>query len=370
MTESVQPVPGGRHLARDESLRRLDKVVADSVSGSGTLRGHLQACQHVCRIMKWESSRAWFDHQIAGYPAATAIDEFRVVHGQSSWNPEGQSLPVGTYGLYGRSLMPGAAAVERLQNQRCTYEARESLDLIQKYASTGFAFKTGRTEIVASHQGRSLVWEESQIYDALAFHHILQILDHYTFEFASNQYALLAFGDVVTNVWDEHLARVEVALTDVGLGQKLGAIRSGFETGDPEAERYAVLGCRTLLEDLAAHLWRDPRATYDLLKGGGAGNKLSVTPKEYVNRLRAYLHQKSITGNKGKFYAAELDRLADSISALNSYQSAAHAPMDEPEMQLVLLSTILVVGAIAIKTDMQPITEYSEISKSPSHASE
>ncbi|MBI2303570.1 MAG: hypothetical protein HYU86_02340 [Chloroflexi bacterium] len=115
---------------------------------------------------------------------------------------------------------------------------------------------------------------------------------------------------------------------------------------------------RDILHDLAAHLWLDPRKTYEYLPGQGKNGKMRVTEGDYVNRLGAYLHQKGVAGKTGAYLRAEVERICHSISTLNELDSKAHGEVTLSDVRTSAIGTYAILGEIVTRTDMTPVTEY------------
>ena len=187
---------------------------------------------------------------------------------------------------------------------------------------------------------------------------VVAAIENATFEFAASAYPELRYGDLLTDFWQQYRREVEVALHRMDLDQHLATIEQGLNSDNETGWRAGVLACRSLLEDLAAHLWRDARPTYDALPGDGPGEHLSVTADKYVNRISAYLHQREVTGQGGRFIRDEADRLSSSLRALVGYQSTAHSPITKLDARSIALGTYFLIGELTSKTDLEPVEEY------------
>jgi hypothetical protein len=189
---------------------------------------------------------------------------------------------------------------------------------------------------------------------------VLAEVEKIAFGFASQAYTFLRYGNELTDIWQDHRREVDAKLLPLGFAGHLDTIQAGLRSVNPTDWRSAVFACRSLLEDVAAYLWRDPRKTYEHLPGSepdGKGN-LKVTKDRPVNRLKAYLHQKGLHGNTGKLLRDEIDRIEASIRSLVALQGEAHAPVSRGDARTVAITTYVVLGELAMKTDMQPIEKY------------
>lgn len=96
------------------------------------------------------------------------------------------------------------------------------------------------------------------------------------------------------------------------------------------------------------------------MPGKGDDKKLSVTKKEFSNRISAYLHQKGFSKSSGKFLREECDRLTISIKSLIELQNRAHSKIGKEEAESIALATYLLIGEILIKTDLLPVERYTD----------
>jgi hypothetical protein len=202
--------------------------------------------------------------------------------------------------------------------------------------------------------------ERVRVFNAGNFTSVLLEIERITFEFASQSYTLLRYGNVLTDIWTDYRSQVDAVLTRLNLTPHLDIIQAELQSGNPQAWRAATLACRNLLSDVADYLWRDPRDTYNHLVGDSKNGKLNIQHGKFANRLSAYIHQKGLRGTSGKFARDEIERLAVSIRSLIAFQSQGHAPVTWEDARSVALATYFIIGELAIKTDMEPIERYGE----------
>jgi len=118
-----------------------------------------------------------------------------------------------------------------------------------------------------------------------------------------------------------------------------------------------MYACRSVLSDLAAHLWRDHAKVYPPLRQ--PGGDWVVDQEHYINRLVAYAPVKGVTGHARAVVQAELERLNTTLHKLNELDSKAHAPVTREDARLAAIATYVVVGEIVLRTDMQPVDDAS-----------
>jgi hypothetical protein len=170
---------------------------------------------------------------------------------------------------------------------------------------------------------------------------------------------VLRYSDALTGILSKYRSSVEDALQRLNLSEHLAAIQAGIQSPNPAEWRSAVFSCRNLLSDLAGLLWQDSRSTYIHIRND-KGQEISVTPNAFSNRLGAYLHQKGIHGKSIGYLRTESERLAASIRSLVEFQGKAHDPMTLEEAETVASGTFFLIGEIALKTDLEPISQYGE----------
>jgi len=248
-----------------------------------------------------------------------------------------------------------------LSSEPTTLDVPAPIDWILEAAQTGFTEFLGEEKVVYSRSsGGNVSLKHQKYFTPAAFKAIIWNVEELVYNSAVSSYAQLKYGHLMTGIWEEYRQKVEDALQVMGLPTDLSAIQHDLESGNTAALRMAVLGCRNLLRDIADYLWRDQRSTYDLLSGSGNQGKLEVTSEKYKNRLRAYLHQKKITGKSGKFMSASLDYLAAQISSLIALQGKGHDSVDADQARSIALATYIAIGELAVRTDLDPVTEWQD----------
>jgi hypothetical protein len=343
---------------QEEAIQIFAEVVRDLTSRDRDLKLILRRCQHACQLLAWEDSGQWFQREQAGHPAGTVTPSYRKVRGRLIWRAKGSAYDrlnrAAEEVVYGQEP-------EDADEEDAILDVYAGIDFLLAASGSGYTEVTGETKEGWSRRWkRSIELERVKVFQAASFAVVLAEIERMTFEFASQSYALLRYGNVLTDFWMDYRTQVDAALHRLNLTAHLDAIQSGLQSDNPEAWRAAVLECRNLLNDVADHLWRDPRETYEHLPGGGRDGKLNVVQGKFANRLSAYVHQKGLRGTSGKFVRDETERLAVSIRSLIALQSQAHAPVRREDARSVALATYFILGELVTKTDMQPIERYGE----------
>ena len=340
---------------QEESAQIFADVVHSFRSSTHDVKSVLRSCQHACNLLNWHTQLEWFWRELNGYSADEDIPSHRKVRGTLTWQATGPDQITQRLQMVTRWRTIDLPEPDEVTEQ----EVRVGIDNLLILCQTGYSEVTGEVREVASpRRDRTVIWERMKIFPATAFASVVREIKGVTFDFASRSYSLLQYGNVLTDFWTDYRTQVDAALQRLNFSNHLDAIQTGFQSANPESWRSAVLACRNLLNDLANHLWRDSRETYQHLKGDGQGLKLKVTEDRYANRLSAYIHQKGLRGTTGGFIRGEIERLAVSIRALIALQSRAHLPITGEDARTVALATYFILGELVIKTDMQPIERY------------
>lgn len=339
---------------QSESIDILKNVLNDFFIGSVEIKSVLRRCTHVCQILGWHEQLSWFQNELNGYPSGAELPWYRKsIKGHTKWHVTG-----GIYTVLDSVVEDGYSA-KKEPLKYTEIDVWDGIDWILSAAQSGYVESTGRRSTkYISFREKNVETEEMNVYDKQVFQTILTNIGNLAFNFASNSYAILQYGDALQDVWQAYRAKVEEQLIATGFTKHLDTIRNGLNSQNPQDWRAAMWSCRDILHDLAAYLWCDQRETYEYLPGQGEGGKLRVTESDYVNRLGAYLHQKSVVGKMGAYLRAEMERLYHSISTLNELDSRAHSEVTLTDIRTVAIGTYTILGEIATRTDMKPVTEY------------
>jgi hypothetical protein len=341
-----------------EAVELFASVLRDLTCPTRDLDLILRRCYLACDILRWTEQRDWFQRERAGYPADIPVPAHRRIHGQLVWRLPDEALLIATETViaeqrYGRRVLPGDPETTLL-------EVRAPLASVQSCAQTGYSENTDQTHEAWSKAAQQrYTWRRRKEFSPAVFTSILFEIERIAFDFASQSYVLLRYGNALTDIWSDYRTAVDAAIRSLGFTQHLEAIEVGIQSDSAEQWRMAVYECRSLLDDLSRLLWQDERKTYDPIRVENKPLQVDRTRSDrFVNRLSAYLHQKSVREENRKFLQRQLELLHQSISALAAWQGDAHRGLSREDARSVALSTYFIVGEIAIKTDMQPVTEW------------
>jgi AbiTii len=340
----------------EEASNLLQQVIQGFTSANYDLVFIMRQCQHACELLGWTPTKIWFNYELNGYPIDTGLPSHRKINGVRKWEFEGSDFDEISFEMEKaeRGLDPHVFSEEI-----DTLEVRAGVIWFLGTSKTGYREKLKETKEAPSPSGKKQIrLRRVRYFSNVNIAYNLSLIEKFVFDWASSSYVQLKYGNRVLNLWDKHRNIVDSALPKLGLTDHLAVIQENINKNNPEAWRTSVLECRNLLNDLANYLWRDPRSTYTHLKSSVPNEKLDVKQGNYSNRLSAYLHQKSITGTVGKFLRKDAERLSVSIRSLIEVASKAHEPIDRSLAEMVILWVYFLIGEIALKTDLEPISKY------------
>lgn len=339
---------------QDEALSILKAVLDNFFGGSIDVKNMLRRCAHICQILGWNKQLTWLRNELSGYPQGVELPWYRKsIKGCVKW------LVAGGFDTVLDSVVEDG---HRTKEEPITYTEMDvwtGIDWVLSAAQSGYSESTGRkSSKYISFRNKHVETIEVNSYDGHVFQAILTNIENLIFEFVSESYALLHYSDTLQDIWQAYRTQVDEHLVSIGLSGHLDSIRANLNSNNLQDWKNAMWSCRDILRDTATYLWQDPRKTYGHLPGKGRGGKLSVTQSDYVNRLGAYLHQKSISGTTRDFISAEMERIYHSIDTLNDLDSKAHDVVTLSDARTAAIGTYIVLGELVTRTDMKPITKY------------
>jgi hypothetical protein len=341
-----------------EALQLLSQVIEALSNPPFDLKANLRKCQHACEILGWQSKRDWFHQELNGYWEQTPTPTYRFIPGSKRFSASGS---IGSKSRWTSEDMVYGVDEAVYEIEPDTLEVRAGIDWLTSRTQFGYSENLEETKNATSPSGRSTMeLRRQRVFTAGDIAYAVSQIEKQAFDFASISYAQLRFGDIIGDIWARYRRDVDAAMTDLNLSAHLASIEGGLLSENPEDWRSATFECRNLLNDLANHLWRDPRPRYEHLQGSTDEGTLDVTQGKFGNRLAAYIHQKGVSGTRGRFIREEAHRLAASIQSLIPFQSEAHEPIEFSDSQSIAIATYVLVGEIAKRTDLNPIEEYGE----------
>lgn len=352
MTATAQTTP------QEEAISLLSEVLSGLTGPGGNIKVALRKCLLVCEMLGWRPQRDWFHQELNGYYPTSALPTHRKVSGKCKWQPAPSFSD--TVNWKSEEMVYGANPAV-YEEEEDVLEIWAGIEFFIAYTSTGYTEILQETKKVPSPSGhRSITFQRARIFTASAIAASLTQIERFIFDFASRAYVQLKYGNAVGDIWSQYRIKVDAGLASLDLAKHLNVIELSLQSTNPEAWRTAILECRNLLNDLANYLWRDGRPRYEYLPGRTDEDTLDVTKGKFGNRLAAYIHQKGLSGTRGKYLRNEADRLATSIQSLIAFQSEAHEPISLQDARSVVIAMYVLVGEIIGRTDLNPIVTYGK----------
>jgi hypothetical protein len=342
---------------QEEAITHLSDVILQLTSQSRDIKAILRKCLIVCELLGWESQKTWFHQELAGYDPTSTLPSHRRIAGKRKWQPAA-TMPDKIRWM--SEEMFYVADPKVYEEEEDTLEVWAGIEWFILAASTGYSESLNQTKQVGSPSGRyTITLDRKRIFTAPSIAASIIVIERAIFDFASRAYVQLKYSNSVGDIWAQYRSRVDAGLASLDMAKHLNAIELGIKSDNPESWRSAVYECRNLLNDLAAHLWHDMRPRYEYLPGRSPEGALDVTPEKFGNRLAAYIHQKGLSGTRGRYFRDEAERLATGILSLIAFQSEAHQPVTFQDSASIVVSTYVLVGEIISRTDLAPIESYS-----------
>ncbi|MBI2305097.1 MAG: hypothetical protein HYU86_10195 [Chloroflexi bacterium] len=192
-------------------------MLSDLFKGSSEIKGLLRRCVHVCHILEWSEQLTWFQHELNGYPHGVELPWYRKsVGGSTKWHVTG-----GIYTII-ESVVENEHSNKKELPKYTEMDVRAGIDWILSAAQSGYVESTGRkSSKYISFCQKHVETEEANVYDKHVFQTIITNIENIAFNFASNSYAVLRYGDALQDVWQAYRAKVEEHLAPIGFAKHL-----------------------------------------------------------------------------------------------------------------------------------------------------
>lgn len=343
-----------------EALEYLNRAVTMALDQAIHVESILRVTSHAATLMDNGQAATYFDRHITGFPE-NEVPASRVVSGTIVWVGDKSLAPFTLYDV------AGLRANKMLSHPLCQLAIQGSLTSIHAWANTGFyrPAPTDKTQgvVLPGLPNPFTYVHPIENYDSGAFIHCLEMIRQDAFSWASKWIAYLKYGHRITDIWTRHRAVVDQKIQEIGLKNHFSAIDRQLGSTNPQDWRSAMLACRSLLQDLADFLWKDERSTYPPLERKNGQGKLvpfAVTQDKYVNRLMAYMNEKSRDKAQTKLTSKQLSLLGDILYLDYQIENKGHANVSYDLAETTAIHTYLLISDIIRLTDMQPITCYAD----------
>jgi hypothetical protein len=341
---------------QEEALEIFSKLLSDFNSPIPNLETGLRRCLLACQLLDWSDYYTFFYRELNGYPSDVPLPKYRKIKGKLIWEPDSNQYANIQWNsekkVFGKEP-------EVTQEEETTLDVWSGIEWILNASRHGSREETNEIKKSNLRTGEMIKLKRIRIFSSANFSDCVSSIKRIIYDFASKTYIQLKYGNAIQDIFNYYRKSFEPKLTDLGFGNHLVEIQKGLLSENPEAWRSAAYECRSLFVDVANYLWRDPRKNYEYLQGMD-GEDMKVTQQQPANRIKAYLHQKGLSGTPGKFIREEIDRLSTSIRTLFSYQSKAHGSIAREDVLSIAIFTYIILGELALRTDMEPIEQYEK----------
>lgn len=358
-------VPGGAALAsqqpdsgdpRAEAMNILDRVIHDVEDGSPDLERVLRRCSRAARLMGQRESAEIFAKEITGYSESDEPPYYRLVYGSTQWKS------IASDQLFDPSDTAARAASSLWGTPARQSVTRAGTDGLRSGSTTGWWTPAQDVDPQKRSIGTSWV-EPVEYYPPHVFSSCLRAIEQMAYDWAVNWLVFLRYENRITSIWQRYRSSVDAKLEEISLTNHLKSIDQNLASDNEQDWRNALYGCRSVLQDVANYLWRDERETYtpiEVRSGDGKKGPMRVTRSEYVNRIQAYLHQKSTKGVHTDLLEAEAEYLGALFARLNRLDNHAHAGATRELAESAAIQTYVLLAELIRRTDLVPMEQYEE----------
>lgn len=356
--ESVPSVssPDALRDPKVEAIQTLEQLVNDVEQNDPTLESVLRRCTRVARLIGQPESADLFSKEIRGYLDTDTFPYYRHIRGIIQWRTMGFAR------LNDPSDVAAVMASRLYGNDSCELVVWSGIDRIRSAAQDGF-WQVSKT--VQSRQVPKInLWVEGvEYYAPLSFRGCLKTIEQVAYDWAVQWLTYLRYESRITSIWQQYRSSVDAKMEEISLTNHLRSIDQNLASSNQQDWRNVLYGCRSVLQDTANFLWRDKRDEYQPIQVRGDDGKkraMRVTQSDYVNRIQAYLHQKSTKGTETDLVEAEAEYLGALFVRLNKLDNHAHSGASREMAQSVAIHTYILLAELIRQTDMQPIEHYED----------
>jgi hypothetical protein len=161
-------------------------------------------------------------------------------------------------------------------------------------------------------------------------------------DYVSRKHYELEFSGIADDVFSRTRERVDAMIgsTVPTAVRRLTAVYENLASENPEDWSNAVHSCRRVLEDLADALFppSDEVRTRD-------GKQIKLGKENYINRLVAFVEDRSGSQRFSELVGSHLDFLGDRLDAvIKAAQKGSHATVEREEADRYVVYTYLLIG--------------------------
>ena len=211
-------------------------VLNEFFSGDVDLKNVLRRCAHVYQILSWNEQLSWFQNELSGYPKGVELPWYRrSIKGSTEW------LVTGGLDTVLESVIEDGHSTKEEPVTYTEMDVWMGIDWVLSAAQSGYTESTGRkSSKYISFRNKHVETKEANVYSQYVFQTILNNIENLVFNFASNSYSILRYGDTLQDVWEAYRAKVEEHLVTIGFAERLDTIQNGLNSQNPQDWRAAM----------------------------------------------------------------------------------------------------------------------------------
>lgn len=168
------------------------------------------------------------------------------------------------------------------------------------------------------------------------------------YEYTARKYYELKFAGVADDVFGRmrHSVDASIGLLVPDAVRKFTAVYDNLASDNPEDWANATHSCRRILQDLADAVF--PAQDDVIIKDVKGQNKeIRLGPDNYINRLIAYIEDRSNSDRFNELVGSHLDYIGNRLDALfQAAQKGSHSTVTREEADRCVIYTYIVVGDI------------------------
>jgi hypothetical protein len=340
--------PKGKTSVENEALTLLQAVLKDFLKPNYThekdLETNVMTMSHAFELLNWEVQNDAISRELQGYSYEN-LPEWRKMVARITYES-------GISGYIPSDLQPHTGIQPMIDSISSVLRMRKDWAILGHVTYTRLV--TRKTKSGSNIQAKEVTTVYSNELEK-----ILDSIRQVFYKVCSNSISQLKYGRILESIFEQYQEAVDSKLGQLGISNQLEAAIHDISRDNSESWRNAVMGCRNILTDLANKLWQAPDDYYTPLN-----IQLKGLPLEPVkNKLRAWIHEKGIGHTENKFVQVQLIKLADVINELYALDSKAKEQIEYQDALCCLINTYTLLGEIALRTDMQPITRVDRNTK-------
>lgn len=327
-------------IKRQQALEACGKVINGIEDGTVTVSSALLQCMKIARLVSDTDGQEWLSYEYGGYPKTdeglvTNLGwDIAVCHGRSFISNEDKKRHI--------FLELAAELEESIESTRVA---------LNNYSTRGFS-ASGNYALVATErmtlrvgQGTNNLLQKNRTSEKR-----LSILKSQYYDFAVKWQIDLQFGNTAKKVFDEYQEKVSLFFSNFSTTtlQKLNAIETLMEDGNPERYSQVLTSCRRLWEGVAKQLFEEilPDHKVKTFKTK-SGVEIDVSGDHYNNKLSALIETLQSKATKNTLVGSEIIYLVDWMEQINKLQSSGvHSDITRDQAMQCIIHTYIALGDI------------------------